>query len=251
MSAFNWVDYALVILIAGTGISGYMKGFIKSTRSVVAVWGGFLTARYMCVIFGDRLDALFGLRRQTSVFFNNWLTVALERSPLSVDMDVEHTMDILKIPDVLKAYLIAPVKQVTDMAGASLEQFKANLVEAISGKLTDMVALGILLLGLWIVIGIFYYFIISLLIPKRKKSIIKRLDKILGLVAGLFLEIALLTVVAGILYPIASAPEWAMGTPGFLAVGVNDSGLIPIFVRLYQEVLLTWVLPALGEIYHM
>ena len=249
MSAFNWVDAVLLILIVGSGVSGYMKGLIRSVRSLAAIWGGFITARYLNAAFGDSLDALFGLREQTFEFFSEWLWRAFDRNPISTSMDADKLIELLKIPDVLKTYLVEPVKQVTDTTAASLTQFQTNLVEAIAGKLSEMVAFGVLFFGLWIASAIIYYIIVSLTIPRNKKSLIRKLDKLSGLIVGLLLEIALITIVIGILFPIVSAPEWAMGTPGFLSSGVSDSGLIPGFVWLFQQTLLTWVMPAIGSIY--
>jgi uncharacterized membrane protein required for colicin V production len=245
VNALNWVDILLAVFLASSGISGLMKGFVRSVRPVAACFGGFAAARYLCVMQPPVMDWFPGVRESVSGFINSLLSESFQFIPIPEGIDAKQMMEMMQIPSVLQLYLGEAVQQALSTAGALIETVRISIMGAISQSLTQMIVFGIFFLGSWFLAGMLIYLIMYLIIPKKKRynAVVRIVDRLCGLAVGVCIKGLILMVIAGVVYPIAFASEWGAGSSGFLVSGVQGSTLVPWFVQGFQNIFLPWIKP--------
>jgi uncharacterized membrane protein required for colicin V production len=246
VNELNWVDVVMLALLANAGISGLMKGFIRSIRPVVTCLGGFAAARYVCTMQPSVIDWFPGVQENVSGFINSLLSESFQFIPIPEDIDAKQVMEMMQIPSVLQMYLGETFQQALNTAGTFIENIRTRMMGAVSNVLTYMTVFGIFFLGSWLLAGILIHLLMHLIMPQKKKrnnTIIKLLDRLCGLIAGICIEGLILMGITGVIYPIAFASEWGAGSSGFLVAGVQGSTLVPWLVHGFQNIFLPWIKP--------
>jgi uncharacterized membrane protein required for colicin V production len=243
----NWIDILLLFLVLGAGAAGYSRGFIRSVRTVGSVVVGFFAARFICATQAAQIEDLFKLRSKVSDFFRPLAVKALETLPSSEGINPSHIMEALRVPAVLRPFLTNPAQQaiagLNGSADLSVGLIQSNLTELLTDRLTDMATRSLIFLGSWLLTGILLYWILTLIIPTMRNTLIRSADRLAGMSVGAALEALMLVCVIGVLFPIASASQWMGGSSNFFASGVQDSFFIPWMTRGFQKLLLHWIMP--------
>jgi hypothetical protein len=247
VNELNWVDILLIVTMTSSGISGLMKGFVRSIRPAAACLGGFAAARYACTTQPSVIDWFPGVQKSVAGFIDGLLSESFQFIPIPENTDAKQVMEVMQIPSVLQSYLGESVQQVLATAGAFVENIRTGIMEAISGALTYMAVFGIFFLGIWLLAGMLIYLAVTLFIPKKKyhHAVIRMLDRLCGVMAGAGIKTLILMGIAGVVYPIVFASEWGTGASGFLVSGIQGSVLVPWLVRGFQKIFLPWIKPLL------
>jgi hypothetical protein len=247
VNELNWVDVVVLALLAKSGVSGLKKGFIRSIRPVASCLGGFAVARYVCTMHPSVVDWFPGVQESVSGLINSLLSESFQFIPIPdlEGIDAKQVMEMMQIPSVLQMYLGEAFQQALTTAGTFIENIRNHMMGAVSNVLTYMTVFGIFFLGSWLLAGMLIYLFMYLIMPKKKRynTIIKLLDRLGGLLAGICVEGLILMGITGVIYPIAFASEWGTGSSGFLVSGVQGSTLVPWLVHGFQNIFLPWIKP--------
>jgi uncharacterized membrane protein required for colicin V production len=239
----NWVDVLLLFLLIGAGATGYAKGFIRSFRSVGSAVCGFFAARFICAAQTAQIESLFGLRVKMSDFFRPQVVRMFESLPSPESVNPDHVMEAFRIPSVLRPLLTEPAQRALSGLSDPVNLIQTNLTELLTARLTDMAVFGLIFLGAWLLTGILLYAILTLIIPTKRNTLIRSMDRFAGMTASAALEALMLVCVAGILFPIASVSQQFGNSSGFFASGVQDSFFIPWMTQGFQKLFLHWIMP--------
>jgi uncharacterized membrane protein required for colicin V production len=239
----NWIDVILLFLVLGAGASGYARGFIRNIRSLGSIVGGFFAARFICATQASQIENMFGIREKTWRFFYPMVAGLFESLPSPERISPDHIIEALRVPAVLRPFIIEPARSVLSNLDGQMDHILSNFAAFLTNRLADMASFGLVFLGTWLLIRILLHFTLTLIIPTGRNPLMKSVDKIVGMTAGIAVQALILICVVGILFPIASIPEWANRSSGFFASGVRDSFFIPWMTRGFQKILLHWIMP--------
>jgi uncharacterized membrane protein required for colicin V production len=239
----NWIDVILLFLVLGAGASGYARGLAKSARSIGSIVGGFFAARFICATQADQIERLFGIREKIWMLFYPLITKLFDGLPSSEGISSDYIIEALRVPAVLRPFLTEPAQRVLSHLSGQTSLILSNLAELLTNRLADMAAFGLMFLGAWLLIRILLHFALTLIIPTKRNPLMKSVDKLLGMTAGIAVEALMLICVVGILFPIVSIPEWLNRSSNFFASGVRDSFFVPWMTLGFQKILLHWIMP--------
>lgn len=207
---FNWVDYAIVIIIALFGLKGYIKGFINTIFSLFGYLAGLIAA----YIFSPKLALIVMQKTSIGVSIGNKLDEIIPSLSKIENMKVSEAQSLLgfaeKIPELQKAVsennLLRQLLSVTSTAAETSSMYSETVV-----TVNDLIVYSIL--------------------------------KILTFVV-LFIAIKLIVVLIGKLLTKVLSSSAILGTAnrtGGMAIGLAE-GIIICYV------VFVFVIPALGSI---
>lgn len=159
---FNWVDYAIVIIIALFGLKGYIKGFINTIFSLIGYLAGLIAA----YIFSPKLALIVMQKTAIGQSIGNKLNELIPSLSKIENVKISETQSLLaysdKIPELQKAVsenqLLKQLFSVTSTAAETGSMYSETVV-----TVNDLIVYSIIKILAFVVLFIVIKLIVLLI----------------------------------------------------------------------------------------
>ncbi|MFZ7102957.1 MAG: CvpA family protein [Peptococcaceae bacterium] len=236
---FNFVDFAIIILLLLGALNGYRKGFIGSLVGFIGSIAALLLSVKFYKPFAGLLNEKFGILSGIHGFLTNNIPLPVEVSTVPInEWGLEALMlkvNSMFLPDFIKNQIIEQIRSYAQIAG------QLGLTNA-GELLTYIVAItllnGLALILLWFIIDKAFIIIAGIFSKSLDKTFLGGVNRVGGLVVGISLNILGLMVFFGVFSLFLEVTSQAQSSMLVaIAKTVNQSALVPYFKEGYSIVL--------------
>jgi len=236
---FNFIDFAIIILLMLGGVNGYGKGFIGSIVGFLGSILALVLAVRFYKPFAGLLNAKFGILSGIHSFLTEHLPLPLEVSTAPLNAAGINLLMIkvnsMVLPQFIKEKIISEAQEI--IYGAS--QLRLTTIGEV---LTFIVAItllnGLALIILWFLLTNLLHLAARLLSKSLDNTFLGGINRLGGFMVGIALNALGLMVFFGIFTLFLEVTDQA-GSSMLAAIGktVNQSYLVPYFKEGYGVLL--------------
>lgn len=230
----NLADLIIIILLLLGAAGGYRKGLLASVVGFVGSLFGFFMAYRFYPLLANWVEDQLGLKTKLFQFFKAHLILPQPVSNFNIHKplaELSSALDKLTLSGGLKEYLLkylqlpAPANPTsTVMLGDVINQF-----------LSTVLINGLAFIAIWFVIDLGIKLILASFTGIFGDTALGLLNKAGGLFAGTIFTVLTLTIVIGLLQPLAALSSLS-AFPFWKGVGkaMEGSLLVPYFVSFFS-----------------
>jgi len=236
---FNFIDFAIIILLALGALNGFRNGFIGSLVGFVGSIAALLLSIKFYRPFAVLLNEKFGILSVVHGFLSKNLPLPLEVSsaPISQSGIDVLAMNISKmaLPEFIKIQVIEQAQSLSLTAG---QLGLTTVGEMLTFIVATTLLNGLALLLLWFIVDKILSLVAKILSRSLDNTFLGGINRFAGLLVGAALNALGLMVVIGILTLFLEVTSQAQ-TSILVAIAktVNQSVLVPYFKQGYEVIL--------------
>ena len=233
-----WFDLALGALLIFVAWRGYRRGFIGGLRRLIGLVAGLFFAWLGTPLAVAWMQSRFKIVDKTASVMKNSIPedVRLVLAQLNEAVESLQTLQnqvmSLPWPEKMLPYI---EKAVEEAAPGWHEGMQAQaLVDQMMYRFAQNVVTGITFLIIFFCLSLFIRNILGFFSSDQGYGLFSTADGLFGLAAAVAVELLLLTLLIGVLYPGAMLNEGKEGVD-FLYKGIRESESAPYFYSYYHE----------------
>ncbi|MDK2822762.1 MAG: hypothetical protein PWQ67_2040 [Clostridia bacterium] len=236
---FNFIDFAIIILLILGAFNGYRQGFIGSLVGFLGSIVALLLSIKFYKPFAGLLNEKFGILSSIHGFLSEHLPLPVEVSTAPINQTGLNILimkvNSMTLPEFIKQQVIEQAQNLAHTAG----QFGiANAGELLTYIVAITLLNGLALLLLWFLIDKILFIVAKILSRSLDNTFLGGVNRIAGLVMGIAINALGLIVFVGILTLFLEVTGQARSSMLVaLAKTANQSVLVPYFKQGYNIIL--------------
>ncbi|MFZ5945012.1 MAG: CvpA family protein [Bacillota bacterium] len=236
---FNFIDFAIIILLMLGALNGFRQGFIGSLVGFLGSIAALLISIKYYKPFAGLLNEKFGILSGIHGFLTEHLPLPLDVSAFPVNniglSVLEMKIETMVLPEFIKKQVI---EHAANFAGTSELLGLSNIGELLTYLVAVTLLNGLALLLLWVILNNVFLICAKVFSKSLDNTFLGSINRLGGLFVGTVLNALGLVVFIGIFTLFLQVTEHADSSM-LVAVAktVNQSTLVPFFQEGYKIIL--------------